>query len=302
MGDHVDINRIIDLITFTNIPNNATVTQVKHEEDDDYYGVWKIEYGSQSYIIKESKGNEAKIHTLVSKLVKNGVPHLYEIITAGEKQYLVMEYADGENLTKCNREKLILALDALISVQKATWGAFNIEDGESSFAESLKRRINRGKYLNDPILEEAYESFLSRYRSTPRALCHDDLLPFNIIATEDRAYLIDWEIGGALPYPTSFARLIAHTSSDEDTFLYMTKEDKSFATRYYYDNLLKEKGIAYGEWINTLEYFTLYEYCEWVYVGNKYGTQDGELYKKYFPLAKSLAERILISEKGKTTK
>jgi thiamine kinase-like enzyme len=168
-----------------------------------------------------------------------------------------------------------------------------IDGLENSFEKSLASRKDRGKYLNDPLLEEAYEKFLMLYRSTPKALCHDDLLPFNIIVAAQNAYLIDWEIGGMLPYPTPFARLIAHTQEDKGALFYMTDADKAFAIDYYYDKLLKEKGVLYQEWLHTLEYFLFYEYCEWVFVGNKYQATDGEYYKKYLPIAKKQAAEIL---------
>ena len=72
----------------------------------------------------------------------------------------------------------------------------------------------------------------------------------------------------------------------------MTLEDRTFAIDYYYENLLKNMGISYTEWINALEYFLFYEYCEWVFVGNKYNAQNSEFYKKYFPIAKQQAKNL----------
>lgn len=203
-----------------------------------------------------------------------------------------MEYIDGENLCKCNRTKLTLALDALISLQRKTWDNHSLAAYGYSFEKSLQSREHRGKYLNDPLLEEAYERFMQMYHTVPRALCHDDLLPFNVIASDCRAVLIDWECGGILPYPTSFARLIAHGENTQDALFFMTLEDRTFAIDYYYENLLKNMGISYTEWINALEYFLFYEYCEWVFVGNKYNAQNSEFYKKYFPIAKQQAKNL----------
>ena len=131
------------------------------------------------------------------------------------------------------------------------------------------------------------------YSSTPRALCHDDLLPFNVIVSEDRAVLIDWEFAGLLPYPVSFARLIAHGEDNENAFFRMTQADKAFAIDYYHDHLLKEIGIGYEEWRRTLEFFLFYEYCEWVFIGNKYEGTNEEYYRKYLCLAKRQADKIL---------
>ena len=54
----MELWEIIDRIEAVSIPKDATITQLKHEEDDGLYQVWKIECGAQSYILKESKGDE----------------------------------------------------------------------------------------------------------------------------------------------------------------------------------------------------------------------------------------------------
>ena len=292
----MELQKILERIDAVSISPSATITQLKHEEDDELYQVWRIDTHNERYILKEAKGDERYIYAAISGVCKNSVPKIYQAVTADEKTYLLMEYIEGEDLCRCDRGKLTLALDSLINMQKETWEMQEIDGLENSFDKSLANRKNRGKYLGDPLLEEAYEKFLELYRSTPKALCHDDLLPFNIIVAEQNAYLIDWEICGMLPYPTPFARLIAHTQEDEDALFYMTDADKAFAIDYYYDKLLKEKGVLYQDWLRTLEYFLFYEYCEWVFVGNKYQGTEGEYYKKYLPIAKKQAAEILSTE------
>lgn len=289
----MELQKILEQINAVSIPLDATITQLKHEEDDELYQVWRIDTRDEIYILKEAKGDERYIYAAISGVCKNSIPKIYQTVTADEKTYLLMEYIEGEDLCQSDRKKLTLALDSLINMQKETWGMQEIDGLENSFEKSLSTRKNRGKYLGDPLLEEAYEKFLELYRSTPKALCHDDLLPFNIIVAEQNAYLIDWETCVMLPYPTPFARLIAHTQEDENALFYMTDADKAFAIDYYYENLLKEKGVLYQEWLHTLEYFLFYEYCEWVFVGNKYQATDGEYYKKYLPIARKQAAEIL---------
>ena len=289
----MEILEIIDRIDAVFISPKATITQLKHEEDDEPYQVWRIDSDNTKYILKEAKGNESEIYQSILAVLKESIPSLYQVITTEEKTYLLMEYIEGENLCKCNRTKLTRALNALISLQQKTWEGRTLDHLENFYDKSLIQRQHRGKYLNDSLLEEAYEKFLRVFQFTPKALCHDDLLPFNVISDNNKAYLIDWECGGILPYPTSFARLIAHTEENENAFFYMTKADRRFAIDYYYDNLLKEKGISYSDWLKTLEYFLFYEYCEWVFVGNKYHATNGKYYKKYLPIAKQHAIKIL---------
>lgn len=289
----MDLWKIIDRIHAVFVSPISAITQLKHEEDGEPYHVWRIDTDNARYILKEAKGIEAEIHQSIFAVLQESIPALYQVITTDEKTYLLMEYVEGENLCKCNRAKLTHALDALISLQKKTWGNRTFALCGNTFENNLLHRQNRGKYLNDLLLEEAYEKFLKVYQCVPQALCHDDLLPFNIIVTDQKAFLIDWESGGILPYPTSFARLIAHAEEDTNALFYMTQADKDYAVDYYYHNLLKEKGVSYIDWRNTLEYFLFYEYCEWVFVGNKYNATDGEYFKKYLPIAKRQATKIL---------
>lgn len=284
-----DIIRHFDLLRAA----RPIVTQLAHEEDGEPYRVWKLDCGGAVYLLKEAKEYEAEVYRAILPKVGGSVPALYQTADIDGKTYLLMEFVEGSDLRRCSRRGLTLALDALIYMQKATWNDGALSGCAYTFEKSLKDREHRGKYLNDAGLEAAYAVFLDEYASVPRALCHDDLLPFNVLVSEDRAVLIDWEFAGILPYPASFARLIAHGEEDENAFFYMTQADREFAIQYYYDNLLKEMGIASEEWRRTLELFLLYEYCEWVFLGNKYGEVNEGYYRKYLALAKRQAEKIL---------
>ncbi len=289
----MELKEIIASIDAVQIPEQAVITQLKHPEDNEPYQVWTIQ-GHDRYILKEAKEYEAEIYqTILSTLNKDSFPVVYQTAAANGKKYLLMEYIEGKDLCRCSRSKLTLALDALISMQRETWENQDLMDLGYSFEESLPSRQKRGKYLNDPLLEKTYQKFLELYQSLPKALCHDDLLPFNVIVSDGRAVLIDWEYGGLLPYPTSFARLIAHSEEAENALFYMTDADKNFAIDYYYEHLLKEKGITYSQWRSTLEYFLFFEYCEWVFVGNRHGATDSPFYQKYLPIARHQARKLV---------
>ncbi len=289
----MEIQDILRQFTVLSTANRIEAVQLKHEEDDAPYRVWRIDTDEASYILKEAKAREAEIYRQLLVSLNDEVPTIYETLILDDKTYLLMEYIIGEDLRKCNRRKLTFALDALIAMQKKTWESKTLSAYGDTFADSLCRRQNRGKYLHDAQLEEAYGRFLQVYKSVPRTLCHDDLLPFNIIVSDHRAVLIDWECGGILPYPVAFARLIAFGEETEDTFFYMTRADKDFAIDYYFRNLLQEKGITYADWRRALDYFLFYEACEWVYVGNRYEATDGAYYQKYLPIAKAQAQKLL---------
>ena len=270
----------------------AQVTTFKHEEDDEDYAVWKIEENGRKYVLKKADNQELEINQAFLSDLDRGAPHLYKSLNFQGNVYLLMEYVEGHDLRNCDRESLTAVLDALIYLQNRYWERRDLESAGFGFAASLPGREKRGKYLGDAELEQAYEEFLKIYIQTPRTLCHDDLLPFNVLCSGDRAVLIDWEYAGILPYPTSLARLLAHGEEDENAFFRMTKADKDFAIDYYFEHLLLEKGIKYPEYRRTMDYFLLYEYCEWVAIGVKYGETNTERYRMYYAKAKEHLKKL----------
>ena len=138
-------------------------------------------------------------------------------------------------------------------------------------------------------MERVYDAYLEAYVSMPGSLCHDDLLPFNVLVNDDRAVLIDWEYAGILPYATSLARLIAHCEEDENAFFFMKNVDKAFAIDYYFEHLAFPMGISREVFDRHLQLCLFYDYCEWVYVGNRYGNTDSQRFRDYLLKAKAFA-------------
>lgn len=265
------------------------------EEDGGAYAVWRIDAGSGSYVLKRAKAFELETYRCFFRDKKPYAPAFYGSCAFDGTEYFLMEYCPGEDLRRCEREKLRKALDALIEMQEEFWQREALYGSAFTLEQSLVGIENRGRYLGSKRLEEVYAAFVRIYQTTPRTLCHDDLLPFNLLIGE-RAVLIDWEYGGLLPYPTSFARLIAHGREEEGAFFYMTREDRNFAIRYYYDGLIKKHGIPYAEYRRTLDYFLFYEYCEWVMLGNRYDNRSDERYGYYRRLAEELAAKLVQNE------
>lgn len=140
----------------------------------------------------------------------------------------------------------------------------------TSMEEKNEQILRRREYLNDPLLEKTLDECIALLPRLPRTLCHDDLLPFNVLTDGSSAVLIDWECYGFLPYPVSLARLIAHTRPDPCWDFTMSAEDKAFAIDYYYERLIKKKQISYEDYRRALDYFLFFELTEWVYLCRKY--------------------------------
>lgn len=267
----------------------AAVKPFHGEEDGSQYTVWRLDFASGPMVLKKTTRQERAVYeTFLSG--SSAAPRCYGFCETGEDVYMLMEYFDGQTLSRCTREKLTLALDALIELQNAWWQDEAHADAGLGFDRCYESRQKWLPHMAD--LTEAFEAYLEAFRTVPRTLCNDDLLPFNVLSDGQRAVIIDWEYGGILPYPCALARLIAYGEDREDALFYMTQEDKEFALRYYYDRFIRYKGIGWEAYLHTMQLFLLKEYAEWVYCAHKSGDLDIPYYQTYYPKALALAAEL----------
>ena len=281
------------ILTRMGFGEQAKITPFKQEESGEDYAVWKVEENHTAYVLKKTSEQELSVYHTFFSSAECGAPRLYQSLNDHGEWFLRMEYIEGHDLRKCDRESLTAVLDALIGLQKRYWERRELQGIGWGFEASLPGRQKRGRCLNDAKLEKAYEGYLQLYSTLPRTLCHDDLLPFNVLCTKERAVLIDWEYAGILPYPTSLARLIAHGEEEKSAFFYLTQADKDYAAQYYYAHLVKEKGIDYKDYRRSLDYFLLYEYCEWIMLGAEYGDTGAERFQAYYAKAKEQLKKLV---------
>lgn len=263
------------------------------DEDGSEYAVWLVDNGHRKYVLKKAKAYEIDVYRSFFSSGQSYVPSFLGSCHDNGRDYFLTEYFAGTDLRVCDRKRLIRVLDALADMQNEFWERTELYDACVTMEKSLEAVRNRGKYLGSELLEKAYRKFEQVYRETPRSLCHDDLLPINVLVNNERAVFIDWEYGGVLPYLGAFARLIAHGREDRNYYFYMSAEDREFAISYYYDVLAKQHGISQEEFRQTLDYFLFYEYCEWIMLGNRYDSRSDERYMYYLNLAEQLAKKLV---------
>lgn len=265
------------------------VTQFCSEEDGTPYQVWKLDTDTDSLVLKKTSREERDIYETFFP-DQGPTPKVYAFGGYGGELYMLMEYVQGVSLSHCTRQKLKQTLDALIISQEQYWKCLAHAEVGYSFNKSYPNRRKRLEYMAD--LADAYQAYLDVFSSVPRTLCNDDMLPFNVLVSEEKAVIIDWEYAGILPYPCAIARLLAFGEEDPQALFQMTAEDRQFALDYYYENLIKGKGISRSEYDRTLQLFFLKEYSEWVYCVGISGDYEMEQYKKYYEKAKELAQEL----------
>lgn len=267
------------------------------EEDGRAYAVWKLETDRGPMVLKKTTPQERAVYEVFFR--EGGpVPAVYAFGEYENEIWMLMEFGPGQTMSRCTRDRLVLTLDALCENQARWWGDTAHADIGRGFRESWPNRCKRLPYMLD--LADAYQAYLDEFALVPRTLCNDDLLPFNVLADENRAVILDWEYGGILPYPCALARLLAFGEEDGDMFR-MTEEDRSFALTYYYEKLIKPRGISRAEYDKTMDLFFLKEYSEWGYCAGISGDYEMEYYKKYSEKARILARKLgLLKEKEVT--
>lgn len=265
--------------------------RLREEDGSVYEGVWEVAAGGARYILKRAKEKEAEVYRAFFKTPRPYAPAVYAAAQQDGAEYLLMEYVSGENLQRCTRAKLDAAVDALAQMQADFWQNSSLAEAGLCFAESFAQRKKRRNFLGSALLEKHYDAYLALYERLPRTLCHDDLLPFNVIISADRAVLIDWEAGGILPYPASFARLVAHGRAHGELFR-MTPAQRAYAAERYFGACAARHGIARADHAYALSYFLFSELCEWVFIGNRYGKEDNAYYPRYLRAALKAA-RVL---------
>lgn len=259
------------------------------EEDGTPYQVWKLDTNTGSFVLKKTSREEQEIYEIFFP-DKGPVPKVYAFGEYENDLYMIMEYVQGTSLSHCTRQQLQKALDALILSQEQYWNDSIHAEVGYSFQKSYRNREKRLAYMGD--LTDAYGAYLNAFSTVPRTLCNDDMLPFNVLVSEEKAVIIDWEYAGILPYPCAITRLIAFGEEDSQALFQMTEADRQFALDYYYENLIKEKGISRSEYDRTIQLFFLKEYSEWVYCAGIRGDYEMENYKKYYGKAKKLAQEL----------
>ena len=267
----------------------AAVKPFHGEEDGAEYTVWRVDLQTGPKVLKKTTRQERSVYeTFLMGLA--AVPRCYGFYETGDDVYMLMEYFDGQTLSRSTRENLRLALDALIELQNAWWQDEAHAEAGLSFDRCYESRQKWLPHMAD--LTEAFEAYLEAFRTVPRTLCNDDMLPFNVLTDQNRAVILDWEYGGILPYPCALARLIAYGEDREDALFYMTQEDKEFALRYYYDRFIRQKGIGWEAYLHAMQLFLLKEYAEWVYCAHKSGDLGIPYYKPYYAKARAMAAQL----------
>lgn len=267
------------------------ITRLQSEEDGTPYDVWRLDTDKAPLILKKISRDERLVYETFFPRGSTAVPTVYGFWEQDGDDYMLMECFEGDTLSRCTRDRLILALDMLIQTQRAYWEDTRYAHVGLTHECQLASREGWLPYMEE--LSDVFAAYLDALRTVPKTLCNEDLLPFNVLVNDTRAVIIDWTYGGILPYPCALARLLAYGEEGSDFLFQMSAADKEFAVQYYYDRLILGKGIPYGDYIRTMKLFFFKEYAEWVYLARSHPDfSNTEYYQKYLAKCRILAAQL----------
>lgn len=269
---------------------DPAVQQMAYEEGGGFYSAWRITDAHGAYLLKVAGENELGVYRRLGNK-SDALPRFFGAAPYHNKTYILLEFVEGRSLMRCERGDLVRVLDAMIALQDVYWDTRKRVG--RSVTRTLPRLRQRRVYLPEPELRTVYDRFLALYPTLHRTLCHDDLLPFNLILGDGRTVFIDWEEAGVLPYPAMLSRLLAHGSEQGETPFYMTAADKAFAMDYY-ERFIAHRGIPRDEYAQAMALFRFFELTEWVYVYRKYRKKSDALYEYYLTQAQNAAKEIAV--------
>lgn len=254
------------------------------------YNTYKIVSEKGEFVLKKYAGSEDLEAEVKQYSRLRGLP-VPELLGVGE-DCILMRFAPGDDLKNPTDEGIRAAAAALVMIMNAYPMGRGYETGR--YEVYLRRLERRAKCLREePEMAAAFKLFLNRQREIPLTLSNGDLLPINVLYDGERANIIDWEFGGFMPYSLDIARFVSHgTEGGEVTSFRMTGGQKKLFCELVYEGLnekppreVYDRDLAlarFNECVEILEYYL-----------NDPSAERGKVFGLYYPMAKSMAARIL---------
>ena len=252
------------------------------------YDVYKLATTDGDRMLKKADEREASNYEKYLKQRDFCVPQFYGRRNEGTDTWIMLESIEGSDLRDMTDELAVSAAKSIAQIQNAFW---NHPDTER-FAVYLERINRRFTCIKDePEIGEAYRLFLERQKTCPRTLSNGDFLEFNAIQKNGRVSIIDWGVGGIMPYSLDLARFIAHATEDRATFPFsMSDSQKRLFLNEVYENLTEKPD--YKQYLSDVKLAVLNEYVEFI-------EADEDDDRWYYDHAKLLAREILAEKEGR---
>lgn len=231
--------------------------QMSDQRLDKDYAVYLIEnQQKEKFILKKATQNEVKINELLSEYKEAVSPKVISIKSDDKGiPWLTIDYVDGPDYTKLSTEYAIKLGKSLAKMANFFNRKLDLLDDVKPIISSqvVSKQTLLSKLPKDTYLYKNYQYYINRFVEMPKSICHDDLLPINIIFDRKNhtPKIIDWEHGRQSSYITDIARATTFYSDSIDlfqeglSFLGEEKDVNLLLTNYFFHLNLTQKMTKY---------------------------------------------------------
>lgn len=196
-----------------------------NERLDKDYQVYRLATREGKFVVlKKANKEECDANQLLSELNRVEIsPEFIKItIDSNENYWLITEFFSGEDLSILKKKGATQLGEELAKLANYF---FEANDKLITFSPNKKNQIESKyqlleKLTNNLDLYKTYEEYIIRFKEIPNTICHDDLLPINVLFDEknNRIKILDWEHVRLSSYICDVARFSAFYSDDEVSF------------------------------------------------------------------------------------
>ncbi|KFZ26553.1 MAG: methylthioribose kinase [Candidatus Izimaplasma bacterium HR2] len=258
------------------IDNIQDIKQFYSKEYDRKYDVYIIKSNEVEYVLKSNKNSyEANAIKLLKKSGINFIPEIKCGFECDDKNWLLMDKIDAIKIEEHHLEKTMDCLSDLHlkfrlinnAVRYPNFKSWNsIEINLDLFSDvELTLSDKQCVVYSNKRLEDSFTTII-----------HNDMITFNILASEDSVSIIDWEYAMYAPYILDLGRLFGDFNKKEKWI--EPKLHKMLLDRYHSNIVAGGIDINREEFNLDLLCAKLYNYLGIVYSHKKNSWEESDWY------------------------
>lgn len=242
----IELNEVIDQKIEKIIGPTYTVKRFYSEAFKRDYEVYLLESDKRSLVLKHTSDfDEIKAYNLLKSINDSNTSEVYFADKVGDLYWLAM--ANYEPVKRAYNKTDIIELVSRLATIHGTCKSLNMEHINQWKRPERKDldllQDDRIKVEDIEVIDQAF-GILSKCTKT---FNHGDMIPLNMIVTDDKITIIDWEYGHVAPYILDIGRLLGDYNVDRP-WVDISWESEILSA---YHEVLKQEGImiAYDQMI-----------------------------------------------------
>ncbi|MFA5036631.1 MAG: phosphotransferase [Candidatus Izemoplasmatales bacterium] len=214
------------------------IKQFQDQKLGKVYEVYLVKYNDILYVVKKTTQHEILIFTRYFNNHHFNVAYILNQYLDLEGNYWILtNYFNLKDARHRNAKVMKQCANAIAQIHASY--LYNTIEEDLDTDRTVRYLLKKQKSLQDyPLLYDAASVAIKRVQTAPVTLCHEDLLPINILCDENQAVIVDFEEAYFLAYFFDPARFVTHY--DNDNLFYVSKSSQEAFLHTYFQRIKKE--------------------------------------------------------------